>query len=109
MDLDIDPRDSNADGRGRNFDEIKRDLSQSLLALKKPTDFVTTLIYCISILVRIPICLEAKIFQHLAAQAQIPELLRSFPRIWAPPMETTRKRSEIHRSNDAGRVRSRPG
>lgn len=51
---------------GRKFEEIKQQLSQTLLSTKKPTDFITTLIYCIPILAPIRVCLEAKIFLRLS-------------------------------------------
>ena len=67
--MDVDPA---ADSGGRSFDEIKRDLSQSILALKKPTDLITTLIYCIPIFAPVRVCLEAKIVEQLAARAPNP-------------------------------------
>ncbi|KAF2722516.1 S-adenosyl-L-methionine-dependent methyltransferase [Polychaeton citri CBS 116435] len=51
---------------GRSFEAIKQDLSQSLLATKKPTDFIITLIYCIPVLAPIRICTAANVFQRLA-------------------------------------------
>lgn len=60
------------DSSGRAFGAIKQELSSSLLAIKKPTDFITTLIYCIPILAPIRVCLETNVFRQLADHAPKP-------------------------------------
>ena len=57
------------DRSGREFPQIKEDLSQRLLGLRKPADFLINLIYNISALSPLRVCIETGVFQYLAQTA----------------------------------------
>ena len=49
-----------------SFEAIKSEISQSVLTIQKPSDFIVTLIYCIPILAPVRICIEAGLFEELS-------------------------------------------
>lgn len=59
-------RSQNQPAPGRSFEAIKTSLSQKLLDVDSPFNFIITLIYCIPILAPIRTCVECSIFSKLA-------------------------------------------
>jgi hypothetical protein len=106
--MEIDPSDPNAEGRATRFDGIKRDMSQSWLALKKPLISITTLIYCIPTLAPIRVCLETNIFQQPTDQAPNPLTATELSKnLNTSNGEKPEKNDGFYRLDDACRARSR--
>ena len=77
------------DRSGREFPQIQQDLSQRLLRLRKPADFLINLIYNISAFGPLRVCIETGVFQYLTQTAtstnedvSAEELSKTLP--WTP-------------------------